>query len=118
LVEGNTELDTFEWLSKQPTKATSVWQEEAKKAKDARELSECTFAPTLTARKTVTKASEAPANERLYNMRRSQRDKTDKAKVDYEFEKQAEECTFAPNLNRKPARTKKQSEAARLASER
>jgi len=54
--------------------------------------------------------------ERLYGMRKKQIDKTDKAKEDYEFEKQSAECTFAPNLSRKPARPKKVSEA--VASER
>ena len=62
--------------------------------------------------------AEAPAMERLYGMRKRQLDKTDKAKEDYEFEKQAEECTFAPNLQRKPVRSKKQAEASTQASER
>ena len=38
-------------------------------------------------------------------MRKAQINKTDKAKEDYEFEKQAEECTFAPNI--KPKKIKK-----------
>lgn len=102
------ELDTFEWLSKQPAKASQIWQEQAKKTKDARELKECTFAPTLTARKptTNTTVDAAPANVRLYNKRKNQLEKTDKTKEEYEFEKQSEECTFAPNLSRKPARSK------------
>ena len=54
----------------------------------------------------------APANERLYNQRKRQLDKTDKAKEDYEFEKQAEECTFAPNIKRKPVRPKKPVDTA------
>jgi hypothetical protein len=33
-------------------------------------------------------------------MRRPQVDKTDKAKEDYEFERQGNECTFAPKLSR------------------
>ena len=38
-------------------------------------------------------------------MRKAQKNKTDKAKEDYEFEKQADECTFAPNI--KPKKIKK-----------
>ena len=51
-------------------------------------------------------------------MRKRQIDKTDKAKEDYEYQKQAEECTFAPNLVRKPTRTKKADAAKSAASER
>ena len=36
------------------------------------------------------------AAERLYLQRKAQIDKTDKAKEDYEFERQGEECTFQP----------------------
>ena len=36
------------------------------------------------------------AAERLYQQRKAQIDKTDKAKEDYEFERQGEECTFQP----------------------
>ena len=36
--------------------------------------------------------------DQLYNLRKKQIDKTDKSKVDYEFERQQEECTFAPQL--------------------
>lgn len=50
-------------------------------------------------------------------MRTKAIDKRDKAKEDYEFEKQAQECTFAPNLSRKPV-TKPQSAAKTAASER
>ena len=90
---------------------------------------ECTFAPKLTAiYKPKTPASvnvgkideEKPkqeisitnvvevqtAQERLYKLRVAQKNKKDKAKVDYEFEKQAEECTFAPQIiTKKPARS-------------
>ena len=37
--------------------------------------------------------------ERLYSKRKMQKNKTDKAKEDYEFEKQQEECTFAPKIS-------------------
>jgi len=40
-------------------------------------------------------------------MRKAQKNKTDKTKEDYEYEKQAEECTFAPNTKSKPARKAK-----------
>ena len=40
-------VSTFDWLAKQQTKVNSPWQEEAKKAQDAKELKECTFAPQL-----------------------------------------------------------------------
>ena len=63
-------------------------------------------------------ANEAPANERLYKMRKNQRDKTEKTKEEYEYEKQAQECTFAPKISRKPARTKKSEAANTAASER
>lgn len=97
------DVSTFDWLSKQQTKTNSSWHEEAKKAQDAKELKECTFAPQITQRRTnttnaggkVTTAkvaisiagTTAPANERLYKMRKSQKDKTDKSKEDFEFEK-------------------------------
>ena len=91
-------------------------------------MSECTFAPKLTAiykSKTpvnvnagkideekpkqeisITNVVEVQtAQERLYKLRVAQKNKKDKAKVDYEFEKQAEECTFAPQIiSKKPAR--------------
>ena len=107
-------------------------KEEAKRALEAKELEECTFAPNIhiranperkvielnpkpRAQKTVTE--ELPVQEteevqpgaaaaRLYKMRKAQKNKTDKAKEDYEYEKQAEECTFAPNIKPKQARKK------------
>lgn len=36
--------------------------------------------------------------DQLYSMRKRQLDKQDKTKEDYEFEKQEQECTFAPKL--------------------
>ena len=49
---------------------------------------------------------EPTAAERLYKLRKEQKNKTDKPKEDYEFEKAAEECTFAPKIATKSARTK------------
>jgi len=46
-----SEVSTFERLNKQTTKALSDWHENAKKAKEEKELSECTFAPNIVARK-------------------------------------------------------------------
>mmetsp|Transcript_12309 Transcript_12309/g.19096 ORF Transcript_12309/g.19096 Transcript_12309/m.19096 type:complete len:145 (+) Transcript_12309:2692-3126(+) len=42
--------------------------------------------------------SEQAKYERLYSLRKKQIEKTDKTKEDYEFEKNAAECTFAPRL--------------------
>ena len=55
-------------------------------------MRECTFAPQITStRKVVTSGpnndSAAPVNERLYKMRKNQRDKTDKTKEEHEYEK-------------------------------
>ena len=77
-----TEVTTFERLNKQTTKALSDWHETAKKAKEERELKECTFAPQISARKpannatavasaSVTGVTVTPANERLYKMRKN-----------------------------------------------
>lgn len=43
-----------------------------------------------------------PHYNELYNQRKRQVDKTDKTKEDYEFERQGQECTFAPKLMTKP----------------
>jgi hypothetical protein len=51
-------------------------------------------------------------------MRKNQRDKTEKTKEEYEYEKYGQECTFAPNISRKPARPKKTDAAKTAASER
>lgn len=85
-------MTAINWLSLQQTKDTQQWKEQAKKAQDARELSECTFAPQISKRQgTVASKADStqPANERLYNMRKKAINKTDKAKEDYEYEKQA-----------------------------
>jgi uncharacterized protein with ParB-like and HNH nuclease domain len=98
------EVNQFELLSKQQAKANATWKEEAKKAKEANELKECTFAPQITVRRQGKADTSTPFNERLYKIRKLQIEKTDKTKEDYEYEKAKEECTFAPNLTRKPVR--------------
>ena len=49
-------------------------------------------------------------------MKKDQKNKTDKTKEEYEFEKQAEECTFAPNI--KPKKMTKKSAAPAEKTER
>lgn len=107
-------MNTFEWLQKQQVKSTIIWKEEAKKAQDARELKECTFAPQISKKQVKVDGDDVPVNERLYKMRKNANEKTDKAKEEYEFEKAKEECTFAPNLTRKPV--KKQAASAMTAA--
>ena len=41
-------------------------------------------------------------HDQLYSMRKRQLDKTDKTKEDYEFERQGQECTFAPKTTKNP----------------
>lgn len=43
-----------------------------------------------------TEGSEEPIYSKLYKMQKKQIEKTDKSAVDYEFERQQQECTFAP----------------------
>ena len=107
-------MNTFEWLQKQQVKSTIIWKEEAKKAQDARELKECTFAPQISKKQVKVDGDDVPVNERLYKMRKNANEKTEKAKEEYEFEKAKEECTFAPNLTRKPV--KKQAASAMTAA--
>lgn len=105
-------------------------KEKVKQELEQKAMGECTFAPKLTANykqrpKTPVRVSSArideekpkqeisianvvevqTAQERLYKLRVAQKNKRDKAKEDYEYEKQAEECTFAPNIiTKKPLR--------------
>lgn len=53
------------------------------------------------------------AAQRLYAKRKPQKEKTEKTKEDYEFEKFGQECTFAPQLSKSrpsTARTVKTSD--------
>jgi hypothetical protein len=75
--------------------------------------------------------ADKPKFEKLYNLRKRQIDKTEKSSEDYYFEKNKEELTFKPQLNKtnpsmltKPVPTKhrnraeeKQLERMRLARE-
>lgn len=47
-------------------------------------------------------AEKKPHYAELYKQRKRQVDKTDKSKEDYEFERQGQECTFAPKLMSNP----------------
>lgn len=100
-------------------------KEEAKRKREWEELQKCTFKPDLKKQitrppKTATLSliddmpQETPqttesdekqfagyeAAQRLYARRKNQREKTEKTREDYEFEKYGQECTFAPKLNK------------------
>lgn len=89
----------------------------AKKIIDQEEMKECTFKPELHAggkndlsRSTLTANNVAtgggptngppsqPKYEQLYGLKKAQKDKQDKSKQDYEYERNKEELTFAPKI--------------------
>lgn len=75
-------------------------------------MKECTFKPVLKSDKAdlsrsvmqtadkanVSQMNAQPKFEQLYSLSKPQIQKTDKTGVDYEFERNKEECTFAPKL--------------------
>ena len=103
-------------------------QYNAERAKQEKIAKECTFAPKTNKKRIISTADKSKADitrssigsinlegiakkksdeepfgaekkyDRLYNLRKRQVDKTDKAKEDYEFERMGQECTFAPKL--------------------
>ena len=91
----------------------------AKESAEERELKECTFAPNLNSQMAVALEESTPEEKaeifyqttnRLYKMRKDQRQLADKAKEDYEFEKAQQECTFAPKTNKPIVRKTKATE--------
>ena len=91
----------------------------AKKIIDQEEMKECTFKPELNTNpkndllsKSVLSNSGAtttgggptngppsqPKYEQLYGLKKDQKDKQDKSKQDYEYERNKEELTFAPKI--------------------
>ena len=87
----------------------------AKKIIDQEEMKECTFKPELvtTSKVDLSKSvldnagastgggsgsTQQPKYEQLYGLKKAQKDKTDKTKQDYEYERNKDELTFAPKL--------------------
>lgn len=85
----------------------------AKKLLDEEQMKECTFKPDLITNKSelsrsiMTQANESKMSvnnqakyEQLYQLAKNnaQKNKVDKSKEDYEYEKQKNECTFAPKI--------------------
>lgn len=101
-------IDTIQWLVAAGSK--QAWKEQAKQILEEEELKHCTFKPNIQhkegheAPRTANQADkgQAPSNEKykqLYALAKPQKDKTDKTKEDYEFERNQQECTFQPKMN-------------------
>lgn len=101
-------------------------REEAKRKRDWEEMQKCTFKPTTLPKKQPKTASlnlvqdkketleeekfaGYEAAQRLYAKRKPQREKTEKTKEEYEFEKYGDECTFAPKMYTKGTGVSKQT---------
>ncbi|TNV84608.1 hypothetical protein FGO68_gene10178 [Halteria grandinella] len=111
--EDHQEVNPLTWLTE--THYKQVWREQASKIINDERMRECTFQPqriTVNARKrdagdgasgAGTAGSVATGGKRyqaLYAMAKGhqQKDKTDKSKEDYEFEKNKGELTFKPKF--------------------
>ena len=97
-------------------------EERAQKAIAAKLAKECTFKPEIKKTVKTEKQSERTStinleaiarkkkqaasggddgtakHDQLYNLRKKQKEKTDKTNEDYEFERHGQECPFAPKL--------------------
>jgi len=80
------------------------WIEETKKELQDKEQEECTFQPLTneTMKLSQNQSIESTGDKcfDLYHLSRAKGAKNDKTKEDYEFEKNVEECTFKPNINK------------------
>lgn len=106
-----------------PPVHSEEWRHEQAMIQAERELKECTFQPNrnktqsastavfvpktvVAADETTPEMTQLAAAERLYSKRKPQAQKTDKAREDYEFERQEQECTFQPKMVAKSASKK------------
>lgn len=110
-VTDHPRIDTFNWLADGAAVYKEAWREQAKKVLDDERMKECTFKPQMVAtvslraatRKEPAAAGEEQKTKRyeeLYALAKNQqhKDKTDKSKEDYEYEKNKGELTFQPKL--------------------
>lgn len=77
------------------------WKQQAKELLDQKELEECTFKPKIgnyESNKSQTRGGDKCVE--LYMRAKAGKDKKDKTKDEYEYEKGKEECTFQPNIQK------------------
>lgn len=80
------------------------WIEETKKELADKEQEECTFHPLTNEQVQISPDESIQSSGDkcfdLYHLARAKAPKKDKSKDEYEVEKNAEECTFQPNINK------------------
>lgn len=85
-----------------PVNTDKQWKDNAKLLKEEKELEECTFKPKINkyegnrSQSRLTKSVDKFTE--LYMKAKPRREKRDKTREDFDFEKGKEECTFQPNI--------------------
>ena len=98
-------METFDWLAVAGLEEDKEeWRRNAKQIMEQEKMRECTFKPNLVKPREVSGTRSVTSGDKfteLYNLARQQRPKTDKTSEEVEYEKNREECTFAPQCRRK-----------------
>jgi len=86
-----------------PVNTDTQWKQHAKEILDAKELEECTFQPKIITKYESSKISTLSHQRsdkctELYMRAKPLKERKDKTRDDFDFEKGKDECTFHPNI--------------------